>query len=200
MGWDPGFGSHHVVLVGMMGSGKTTIGRRVARRLARRFVDADEALEQRSGRSVREWFETDGEDGFRQAEADLLGLLLQEPQPSVIATGGGAVIRPENRQALSGPFVVWLHGDPEFLAGRVSQKAHRPLIDDDVTATISQLHGEREGWYREVADAVVSVAPVHASSAKPKRDLADLITALVRGAESGAFQPQLGADLRGDSQ
>ena len=172
----------------MMGSGKTTVGRRVAKRLGRPFVDADEALEARSGRSVRDWFAEEGEDGFRAAEADLLVALLAEPEPSVIAAGGGVVVRPENRAALQEAFVVWLDGDPAFLASRVAQKEHRPLIDDDVAGTIHRLHEERGDWYREVADEVVTVAPVHAASENPKRDLADLIAALVRGTENGALQ------------
>lgn len=75
----------------MMGSGKTTVGRRVAKRLGRPFVDADEELERRSGRSVRDWFESEGEDGFRDAEAALLVDLLTAEQPTVIACGGGVV-------------------------------------------------------------------------------------------------------------
>lgn len=171
----------------MMGSGKTTVGRRVAKRLGRPFVDADEELERRSGRSVRDWFENEGEDGFRDAEAALLVDLLAAEQPTVIACGGGVVVRPENRAVLEEHLVVWLHGDPAFLASRVAQREHRPLIDDDVAGTIHRLHAEREAWYREVADEIVVVAPVHAASANPKRDLADLVAALVRGAESGAL-------------
>ena len=180
-------GPRHVVLVGMMGSGKTTVGRRVAKRLGRPFRDADEVLEARSGRSVREWFEQEGEAGFRQAEADLLLALLAEAEPAVIAAGGGVVIRPENRSALAGALVVWLDGDPAFLATRVAQREHRPLIDDDPAETINRLHHERIGWYREVADEIVAITPVHLASDNPKRDLADLIAALVRGRESGAL-------------
>jgi len=174
----------------MMGSGKTTVGRRVAKRLDRPFLDCDAELEARSGRSVRDWFAAEGEDGFRDAEAQLLVDLLADPEPSVIAAGGGLVIRPENRAALGAAFVVWLDGDPAFLASRVAQKEHRPLIDDDVEATIHRLHAERAAWYREVADEVVTVAPVHASTDNPKRELADLIAALVRGTEQGALAPR----------
>jgi shikimate kinase len=181
--------ARHVVLVGMMGSGKTTVGRRVAKRLDRPFLDADLELEARTGRSVREWFAAEGEDGFRRAESELLVELLAEPQPSVIAAGGGVVVRAENRAALAGPFVVFLDGDPAFLAGRVAQKEHRPLIDDDVAGTIERLHAERAAWYLQVADEVVAVTPVHRSSESPKRDLADLIAALVRGNENGALRP-----------
>ncbi|MEJ7585207.1 MAG: shikimate kinase [Acidimicrobiales bacterium] len=166
----------HVVLVGMMGSGKTTVGRRLAAHLGRPFFDADEELALRTGRTVREWFENSGEDAFRQAETEVLHKLLAEPSAAVIAAGGGLVVREVNRRSLAEEaFVVWLRADPPFLAGRVQQKDHRPLIDGDVAATLSRLHAERAGWYDEVADAVIDVEPVHLSSASPKKELASMI-------------------------
>jgi len=170
----------------MMGSGKTTVGRRVARRLDRPFRDADEELEARSGRTVREWFELEGEVAFRDAEAATLAALLDSEEPLVIAAGGGVVIRPENRAALARALVVWLDGDPAFLASRVAQREHRPLIDDDPSAAIHRLHAERADWYRAVADEVVEITPVHLASDKPKRDLADIVVGLVRTREAAA--------------
>jgi shikimate kinase len=168
----------HVVLVGMMGSGKTTVGRRVAAHLDRPFLDADDELERRSGRTVREWFAEAGEGAFRDAESATLTALLDHPEPAVIAAGGGVVVREENRTALSSPFVVLLESGPAFLASRVSKKAHRPLIDDDLEGTIERLHGERSAWYHEVADVVVPIEPAHQSE-HPKRALARLVTDLV---------------------
>src|SRR5437899_188667 len=118
----------HLVLVGLMGVGKTTIGRRVARHLKRPFVDADAELEQRTGRSVRELFELEGEEGFRQREAELLAQLLQAREPIVIAAGGGVVVRGDNRDLLrsAAARVIYLEAAPAFLASRVTSKDHRP--------------------------------------------------------------------------
>lgn len=177
-------GARHVVLVGLMGSGKSTVGRKVAARLERPFVDTDEELAARTGRSVRDWFTEAGEEGFRDAEAALLTDLLAARQPTVIAAGGGVVVRAENRAALGAALVVWLDADPTFLASRVSRRDHRPLIDDDPEGTLARLHADRSDWYREVADEVVAVDPVHASAERPKRVLADIVTGLVRAAEA----------------
>jgi shikimate kinase len=177
----------------MMGSGKTTVGRRVASRLDRPFFDADVELEERSGRSVREWFAESGEDAFRDAESATLTALLDHPEPAVIAAGGGVVIRAENRAALAEPFVVLLDARPEFLASRVARKSHRPLIDDDVLGTLQRLHDERDGWYREVADVVVDVEPAHLME-HPKRALAEQVSDLVLAHEAA---PRVAAEGRG---
>lgn len=169
----------HVVLVGLMGSGKTTVGKKLAKLLDRRFVDADVELEGRSGRSVAAFF-ADGEDAFRDAEAELLDALLDEVAPLVIGAGGGVVIRPENRAALrSGrASTVYLHGEPGFLASRAKPKAHRPLLAGaDPTVLFEQMYDERDGWYREVADATVEVRPAHEAGEKPKWRLAEQVAA-----------------------
>jgi 5-deoxy-5-amino-3-dehydroquinate synthase len=160
----------HIVLVGLMGVGKTTIGRRVAHQLGRPFVDADAELERRSGQSVRELFAAEGEDGFRRRESEVLDELLRAEEPMVIAAGGGVVVRPENRDRLrrTPGRVIYLHADPVFLASRVTRKDHRPLLDgDDPTAVLRRLADERDGWYREVADAVIDVQAHYASHEKP---------------------------------
>jgi shikimate kinase len=181
----------HVVLVGMMGSGKTTVGRRVAAHLDRPFLDADEELERRSGRTVREWFAEAGEDAFRDAESATLTALLDHPEPAVIAAGGGVVVRAENRAALTEAFVVLLDAGPAFLASRVSRKAHRPLIDDDARGTIERLHAERGAWYQEVADVVVPIEPAHQSE-HPKRALARVVTDLVLADEAEPVEGRVG--------
>jgi shikimate kinase len=173
----------HVVLVGMMGSGKTTVGRRVAARLDRPFLDADAELEERSGRTVGEWFAESGEDAFRDAESATLTALLDHPEPAVIAAGGGVVIRAENRSALRDPFVVLLDAGPAFLASRVARKSHRPLVAEDAKGTLERLHAERGSWYREVADVVVAVEPAHRTE-HPKRELADQVSVLVLAHEA----------------
>ena len=181
----------HIVLVGLMGSGKTTVGKKLARLVGRHFVDADVELEARTGRSVADWF-TDGEDAFRHAEADLLAALLAEPAPLVIGAGGGVVVRPETRARLSGQgvAVVYLHGEPAFLASRAQAKPHRPLLADaDPVEVFERLYAERDAWYREVADAVIDVRPAHEAGEKPKWRLAEQVTeALVaHGAVDGSL-------------
>ena len=167
----------HIVLVGLMGSGKTTVGKKLARLIGRHFVDADVELEARSGRSVADWF-TDGEDGFRTAEADLLSALLAEPAPLVIGSGGGVVVLPEIRARLrgTGVAVVYLHGTPAFLASRAQAKPHRPLLADaDPVEVFERLYRERDGWYREVADVVIEVRPAYDAGEKPKWRLAEQV-------------------------
>jgi shikimate kinase len=173
-----------VVLVGMMGAGKSTVGRRLAARLDRPFVDADDELVRRSGRTVRDWFAQEGESAFRAAEGELLADLLAAPGPSVVASGGGVVLAAANRVVLRDhALVVWLRAGAPFLASRVRQKPHRPLLDDDPEATIARLVAERSALYDEVADLVVDVDPFHADGDKPKRRLAEHIEALVRAEE-----------------
>lgn len=166
----------HVVLVGLMGSGKTTVGKKVAKLIGHRFVDADVEIEARTGRSVASWFE-DGEPAFRAAEAQLMEDLLAEPEALVIGAGGGAVVTESTRRRLQEGDVtaVYLHGTPEFLASRVQAKAHRPLLTDDPLAVMQEMYDARDGWYREVADVVVEVRPHHEAGEKPKWRIAEQV-------------------------
>ncbi len=173
----------HVVLVGLMGAGKTTVGRRAAKALHRPFVDCDEAFVARTGRTVAEVFATDGETGFRTVEAELVAELLAVPEPMVVATGGGAVLDPRTRAALTapgGPLVVWLRADPAFLAGRAKDRAHRPLLAGaDAGEVLARLAVERDPLYAEVADEVLDVASFHEWGTQPKKAMAARIAALV---------------------
>jgi shikimate kinase len=169
-----------VVFVGMMGTGKSTVGRRVARRLGLPFVDADEALEKVTGRSIPEWFAAGDEAGFRDAEEGVLDTLLAADEPTVIATGGGAVVREANRARLrqSPATVVWLRASPAFLAHRIDQKpdrAGRPLLADDPKATLERIEQERHDKYAEVADMVIDIEPVHRGGDRPKKRLATIV-------------------------
>ena len=149
----------HLVLVGMMGVGKSTVGRLVAAELDRPLFDSDEMIEQRSGRTVREIWSTDGEDAFRTLETDTLLEALAEPEESVIAAAGGVVLSERNREALTSAdaHVVWLLADVDVLLDRVRNGMHRPLLDDDPEGTLRRMYVERAALYQEVADAVVSV-------------------------------------------
>ncbi|MCU1499237.1 MAG: aroK2 [Acidimicrobiales bacterium] len=166
-----------------MGSGKTTVGKKVARLIGRHFVDADVELEARTGRSVAEWFD-EGQEAFRAAEADVLAKLLAGAEPLVVGAGGGVVLRAENRAALVGPGVtaVYLHGEPAFLASRAQAKPHRPLLADaDPVELFTRMYGERDGWYREVAAAVVEVRPAYEAGEQPKWRIAeDVVETLLR--------------------
>lgn len=172
----------HVVLVGLMGSGKTTVGRKLARLISRPFVDGDAELELTSGRSVAEWF-VDGEEAFRRVERDVLVSLLATTEPLVIGAGGGVVVCAENRATLAGTgvTVVYLHGEPGFLATRAQAKAHRPLLaDTDPFVIFDRLYSERDQWYREVAEAVVEVRPAHEAGERPKWRLAEQVAEVLR--------------------
>lgn len=152
----------HIVLVGMMGTGKTTVGRLLAERLARTLWDSDELIESRTGRTVREIFETDGEAAFRDLEAKALVEALADDRPAVIAAAGGVVLQAQNRAALRSPTVVWLTGEPHILAGRVDAGDHRPLLGDDPEITLRLLLAQRGPLYAEVADVTVDTGDLSA--------------------------------------
>ena len=153
----------HIVLVGMMGAGKTTVGRWLAQRLQRPFVDSDELVEARTGHTVRELFELGGEAGFRAEESAALADALAAPEPQVVAAAGGTVVDPHNRALMrrasaEGGIVVWLRADAGVLAGRVGGGNHRPLLADDALGTLTALAESRQPLYLEVADVTIDQA------------------------------------------
>ena len=150
--------TRHLVLVGLMGSGKSSVGRRVADRLKRPFVDTDTRIERRVGRTIREIFATDGEDAFRDLETGVLADVLSAPEPAVIATGGGIVTREQNRDLLATQQVVWLRGSVDTLSIRVASGSNRrPLLDGDVRGRLVALDETRRDLYRAVASEIVDV-------------------------------------------
>lgn len=152
----------HLVLVGLMGSGKSTVARRLARNLGLVLVDLDARVEQCAGCTIATLFAQQGEAAFRDLESQMLTEALASAVPSVVATGGGVVVRPGNRDALtrsSRGRVVWLDAAPEVLATRVTgTAATRPLLADDPTAALTRLDAERRAWYDEVADLRIDTA------------------------------------------
>lgn len=157
-------GARTIVLVGLMGTGKTTIAKLLAARLGLECLDTDRLIEMRTGRTVRDIFEDQGEEAFREIESDVLEECLGNGPGRVVAAAGGAVTRERNRAMLrrasssDRAVVVWLHARPEVLVARTRKGSHRPLLDDDPQATLARLAVERESMYREVADVVVDVS------------------------------------------
>lgn len=152
-------------LVGMPGCGKSTVGRHLARQLGLRFIDSDHEIEHVIGMPIRAFFEAQGEAAFRDIEAAEIDRLTQQPGV-LLATGGGAVLRPSNRDALhSRTHVFYLRATPEELARRLRHDTQRPLLQvDDPLKRLRELYRERDPLYRRTAHFVVEAArpSVHA--------------------------------------
>jgi shikimate kinase len=145
-----------LILVGMMGAGKTTVGRLLARRLKRSFHDADEEIERRCGVRIPVIFEIEGEAGFRARESQVIAELCAL-ENAVLATGGGAVLAEENRRRIAAHgTVIYLHARPSHLWQRVRHDRNRPLLATaDPLRKLEELYAERDPLYREVADLVI---------------------------------------------
>ncbi len=146
---------HTIALIGLMGAGKTTIGRRLAQALHMPFKDADSEIEAAAGRSISEIFEDFGEPQFRDGERRVIARLLDGP-PHVLATGGGAFMHEETRDIMSQKSIsVWLRADLDLLVKRVSRRNHRPLLKNRDPHTVMQaLMEERYPVYAK-ADVIV---------------------------------------------
>ena len=148
-----------VALVGMPGSGKSTVGRQLARQLRLEFVDSDTVIEQRLGMPIRDWFALNGEDAFRDVEQAVIDELSQGRR-MVLATGGGAVLRPSNRNALhSRCHVFYLRSSPDELARRLRHDTQRPLLQvQDPLKKLRDLYRDRDPLYRRTAHFVIEAA------------------------------------------
>ncbi len=164
--------ARRILLVGMMGAGKTTVGRLLAQRLGWRYVDSDEQVESLTGHSVHELFESGGEEAFRPLESEALAAAVAGDDPVVVSVAGGAVLDPANRALVQrAGTVVWLRARPQTLLRRVTADAaaagaaavpaprpdHRPLLAHDPAQVIEALERTRRPIYEEVADLVVDV-------------------------------------------
>jgi shikimate kinase len=158
-----------LLLVGMMGAGKSTVARLTAQRLGWSWIDTDDVIVRRCGTSVADLFATEGESAFRREEASAVAEVLDGTEPLVVSVGGGAVLDPVNRQALrGGGKVVWLRARPETLMERVRDGSSRPLLAGSTPAqraeTLRQLDDRRRPLYAEVAHDVVDVDGIDAGA------------------------------------
>jgi shikimate kinase len=146
----PALRAQSIALVGMMGVGKTTVGRRLAKRLGLEFYDSDEEIETASGRTVKGYFKDHGEEAFRRGERKVIRRLLSGP-PIVLATGGGAFIPKATRKVLQdGALTLWLKADFDTVFGRVKRKNTRPLLDvPDPAAALKALIADRYPIYEK---------------------------------------------------
>ena len=164
-----------VVLLGMMGSGKSSVGRALAALTGWPFIDNDELVEAATGRTARQLLAERGEDAMRDAEAAALRAGLAMPPPAIVATAAGTVLDAGNRRLIGdGGYVVWLHARPEVLASRAAGAAHRPWLDRDPVAWFRDAMVRREPLYQEVSDLVIDTERTRPSQAA--RRIADALS------------------------
>ncbi len=170
----------NIVLVGFMGTGKSTVGKILAKRLNRTWIDVDQKIEENEKRKIAEIFEKDGEARFRQLEKEMIKNIVLG-QNLIITTGGGAVLDAENRAALKkNGFVITLSATPETIFKRVRQSRHRPLLKGDLLKEIERLLAEREPFYRE-SDCTFS------TDGKSAAEVAEIIEAVLTSEEASEF-------------
>ena len=170
-----------VSLVGLPGSGKSTVGRQLARRLQVPFVDSDHVVEQKLGCSIREYFEREGEESFRDVEESVIEELTRRHQ-GVLSTGGGAVLRPANRENLrNAGQVVYLKSSPDELFRRLRHDMNRPLLQvADPMSRLRDLFVARDPLYRETAHFVLETG---------RPSVATLVNMIVMQLELSVSQP-----------
>jgi shikimate kinase len=148
--------ARNIILVGPMGAGKTTIGKQLAQQLGRNFYDSDREIEKHTGANIPLIFELEGEEGFRKREKNIL-IELTKKQEIVLATGGGAVLDPDNRAQLAkDSFVIYLSAPLTQLFNRTSKDRNRPLLQtENPRKKLEEIIAARDPLYREVADIIV---------------------------------------------
>lgn len=179
--------SERVLLIGMMGAGKTTTGKLLAERLGWLYLDSDAEIERRAGRTVPEIWKADGEPAFRREESRVLAQACRSEEPAVVAVAGGAVLDPGNRAVIRGSgLVVWLRADVSTLARRVGGGEGRPLLQAGAEEALRRLYTERAPLYGEMADLVFDVDRMSPSV------VADEIVAAVRARRGAKGQKEPG--------
>jgi shikimate kinase len=158
----PNFHGRSLVLVGLMGAGKSTVGRRLAARLGMDFIDADEEIEHAAGMPISAMFEKFGEAAFRDGERRVIARIIAGP-PCVLATGGGAFVNPETRALILGEaLAIWLDADIDTLVARVARRDTRPLLKDkDPREVLTALAAVRNPLYAEAPLRVPSASAPH---------------------------------------
>lgn len=147
-----------VLLIGMMGAGKSTTGRLLSERLGWPYLDSDDEIERRTGRTVPEIWKSQGEPAFRGEESRVLAEACTSGGPAVVSVAGGAVMDPDNRaQIRSAGLVVWLRADIPTLADRVGTGSGRPLLEGGPAEALGRLSAERAPIYAELADVTLDV-------------------------------------------
>jgi shikimate kinase len=182
---DPALRAHTLVLVGMMGAGKSSVGKRLAHVLDLPFKDADEEIERAAGLSIPDIFALRGEAEFREGERRVIARLLDDP-PHVLATGGGAFVNPDTRALMQAKSAVsiWLKADPEVLARRVGRKDNRPLLrGKDARVVLTELLAAREPSYSQ-ADLIIE------SNDGPHQHTVDAILAALKSRLPPPGEPQ----------
>ncbi len=168
-----------VVLVGLMGTGKSTVGREIADRTGRRLVDVDTEIEGRTGRTVRELWEDGGEDAYRALESEVVLDALRAADDVVLAAPGGIVLDAEVCAALDGALVVWLQASPGALQERVRAGDHRPLLGERADEVFAEMLRDRAERYAALADATFDTEQVAPD------EIADAVVALADGPTGG---------------
>ncbi|MGJ7521843.1 shikimate kinase [Variovorax sp. LT1P1] len=176
-------GASTIALVGLPGSGKSAIGRRLGQQLGWRFVDSDHCIEERIGCTIREFFEREGEAAFRDVEEQVLADLTSSLRQGVVATGGGSVLRAATRQHLrERTHVVYLRSSPEDLLKRLRHDTKRPLLQvADPLQRLKDLHAVRDPLYREIAHTTVDTG---------RPSIAMLVGTLVQQMEDAGVAPR----------
>lgn len=181
----------NIYLIGLMGAGKSTAGKMLARTLDREFFDSDEEIVHRTGASIPTIFEIEGEAGFREREQRMIAELCAKPS-IVLGTGGGVVLREANQQALkSSGWVVYLSTTPERLYNRTRYDRNRPLLQTaDPLATLTALYNQRHPIYESLADIVITTGSGHVT-----RVVSDIIRQLTRKISAEPAESSIAPEL-----